>query len=426
MTSLATRDPRWLDRLREDAKGSFAALGWPTRKLEEWRYTDLEPISETLFEPAGEVGTSAALTTAIAAQDPAADLAVFVNGRFSASHSRLGALPPGTYLGSFAAWAAEHPDAAHALLQPTRDRARALVDLNAGVFSDGLALIVPAGAALTRPLRCLWWSEAGSAAAVHTRSHISLGADARATVLEIWAGSGSYWNNAVTAVRLDAGSALSLATLQNEATTAHHTATIGVTIAARARFDGFQLMLGGATVRREYRASLTGPQADFTLNGSTLLAGRQDAATVTMVDHTAAGYAPAGKHGTTSNQIFKVALAERAHGVFQGRISVQPGAQKTDAGMLNKTVLLSDRAVIDTKPELEIYADDVKCSHGASVGDLDDTAMFYLRSRGIEPETARRMLIEAFVTEPLDLVAEESIATTLRAALSGRLAGLKG
>ena len=124
--------------------------------------------------------------------------------------------------------------------------------------------------------------------------------------------------------------------------------------------------------------------------------------------------------------MFKVALADRAHGVFQGRIIVREGAQKTDAGMLNKTALLSDRAVIDTKPELEIYADDVKCSHGASVGDLDETGLFYLRSRGIDPETARRMLIDAFVTEPVERVADPVIAAELRAAIAARLAEIKG
>ena len=423
---MTSHDPRWLDRLRQDAKGSFAALGWPTRKLEDWRYTDLEPIVETIFEPAGEIGASTALDALVARQDPESDLVVFVNGRFAAEPSRIGSLPQGVHLGGFAAWSASHGDAAAALLQPTAERAQALTDLNIGVFSDGLALILPAGASLERPIRCLYWTESANPIAVHSRGHIALGAGAAASVFEIWAGSGKYWNNSVTSVTLDRDSLLRHTTLQDEAKSAYHTGSVAVSLAQEAAFDGFQLSLGGALSRREYRASIAGPGADFALSGSTLLAGRQDAATVTIVDHTAAGYTPADKRGTTSNQVFKVALADRAHGVFQGRIIVREGAQKTDAGMLNKTVLLSDRAVIDTKPELEIYADDVKCSHGASVGDLDETGLFYLRSRGIDPETARRMLIDAFVTEPVERVADATIAAELRAAIAARLAEIKG
>ncbi len=423
--AMTSHDPLWLERLRQHAKGSFAALGWPTRKLEEWRYTDLGPVAETVFEPAGEIGASSALAAIVADQDPASDLAVFVNGRFSAERSRIGALAPGVYLGSFAAWSATHGEAAEALLQPTAERARALTDLNIGLFSDGLTLIVPPGVRMERPLRCLYWSEAANPIAVHSRSHIALGERASASVFEIWAGAGGYWSNAVADIVLGEGSQLAHTTLQNEARTAYHTGSVVVRLAQDAQFDGFQLGLGAALSRREYRATIAGPGADFSLSGSTLLTDRQDGATVTIVDHTAAGYTPADKRGTTSNQVFKVALADRAHGVFQGRIIVREGAQKTDAGMLNKTVLLSDRAVIDTKPELEIYADDVKCSHGASVGDLDEIGLFYLRSRGIDPETARRMLIDAFVTEPVERVADPAVAAELRAVIAARLAEIK-
>ena len=424
--AMTSHDTAWLDRVRQDAKASFAALGWPTRKLEDWRYTDLGPLAESVYEPAGELGASAALAALVADQDPACDLAVFVNGRFSPEYSRIGALPSGVFVGSFAAWSATHGEAAAALLQPTAERARALTDLNIGVFSDGLALILPSDIRLERPLRCLHWSEAANPVAVHSHSHIALGAGAEATLYEIWAGTGGYWSNAVASVSLGQGSRLVHTTLQNEARSAYHTGSTAVTLAQDARFDGFQLGLGAALSRREYRATIAGPGADFSLSGSTLLTGRQDGATVTIVDHTAAGYTPVDKRGTTSNQVFKVALADRAHGVFQGRIIVREGAQKTDAGMLNKTALLSDRAVIDTKPELEIYADDVKCSHGASVGDLDETGLFYLRSRGIDPETARRMLIDAFVTEPVERVADPVIAAELRAAIAARLAEIKG
>lgn len=421
MTLLSPRDPVWLERLREAASLSFAALGWPTRRLEDWRYSRIDPITETEFAPAPVLTASPGLDALIAAQDRAADLVVFVNGRFSPAHSRIGALPMGMFLGSFAHWAAGNPDTAGSLLRPIQDRAQSLTDLNTGSFTDGLALILPAGMVLPRPLRCLHWSESDTAISVHTRGHIVLGESAQASVLEIWAGGGQYWNNAVMSGALGAGSLLRFASLQNEALTAFHTASVGVSLAERARFDGFQLMLGGANVRREYRAALAGPAADFNLNGSTLLSGRQSAATVTLVDHTAAGYASATKTGTTSRQVFKVALAERAHAAFQGRIIVRPDAQKTDAGMLNKTMLLSDRAVVDSKPELEIYADDVKCSHGASVGDLDEAALFYLISRGIDPEAARRILIDAFVTEPVELVDDESVAELLRQAIATRL-----
>ncbi|MEI9985531.1 MAG: SufD family Fe-S cluster assembly protein [Aliidongia sp.] len=197
--------------------------------------------------------------------------------------------------------------------------------------------------------------------------------------------------------------------LQNEAAEAFHTAHLAATIGKGGHYDGFLLTLGGRLARQDVQASLDGPHAFCGYSGAYLLGGRQEAVVNTLIRHAA----PNGQ----TREVFKGCVTDRAHGVFQGKVLVEQAAQKTDAYQLNKTMLLSDRAVMDSKPELEIYADDVKCSHGATVGDLDETALFYLRSRGIAPEAARRMLIEAFVIDAVELVEDEIVRAVLTEAI---------
>ncbi len=321
------------------------------------------------------------------------------------------------WLGSIATAIAERPDLVRSELEAASyDAARPFAALDAALFSDGFVLDAGPGAAFDRPVEIVHIAS-GSGGSLHTQSLVRLGAGASAALIESYAGEGAYWRNDALALRLDEGAELVHATLVEEAETALHFGDIAATLGRDARLAQFTLLLGGRTVRREAAVRGVGEGMRCGLHGAFLLSGREEANIVTAVDH----MAPGGE----TREAFKGVAAGRAHGAFQGRITVRPGAQKTDAHMLSRNLLLGARAAVDTKPELEIYADDVKCSHGAAVGDLDEAALFYLLARGIPREAARRMLIEAFLREAVEIVGPPALRRHLLARLGRRLARLE-
>jgi Fe-S cluster assembly protein SufD len=252
---------------------------------------------------------------------------------------------------------------------------------------------------------------------LHTRSLIVCGAGSRAGLVESFAGSGEYWRNDVVELRLGAQAELNRVMLVDEGPDSFHFGEMLVTLAEASRLATFALLVGGRTTRYDATVRAEGERSRCDLNGAFLLSGRQEANILTTVDHAVPG-------GET-REVFKGVATGRAHGAFQGRITVRPGAQKVDAHQLSQNLVLSPRAAIDTKPELEIFADDVKCSHGAAVGDLDEAALFYLRARGIPNELARRMLIEAFITEAVELVDSPLLREHLLSRIARRLASLE-
>jgi len=393
-------EPHWLGTIRETARARFAETGFPTRRHEAWRFTELKGLTQTRFQPAPALpGDATVLGERLCRLLTHANRLVFVNGRFDPDHSHICTTTPETvFLGSFADWAASHGEAA-SLFAATGGAPDAFRALNQGLFSDGLALVVPAGVKLAHPIHVLYWGEAGEAATNQVKGLIRLGAGAEATVVESFAGTGATWTNAAMSVEVADHAKLGHYRLQDEALAAFHTGALDVTIGAHAVYDGFTLSLGASMARQDIHAKLVGERAFCGVSGVYLAADRQETTVASVIEHAA----PDGR----TKEVFKGCLADRAHGVFQGQIKVAQAAQKTDAYQLNKTILLGDRAVMDAKPELEIFADDVKCSHGATVGDLDETAEFYLRSRGIAPEQARAMLIEAFVIDAVELVQHE-------------------
>jgi Fe-S cluster assembly protein SufD len=411
LDALGTPPADGLAGIRQQGRERFADAGFPTRRNETWKFTELRPLVETRFAPApeAEVGTLAEL--------PESDRLVFVNGRFSAAQSHIGALPEGVVLGSFADWAKQDPAAAAAVFDLAGGAERAFLSLNAAFVTDGMVLVVPEGVQLDRRIHVVHWSRAEAASASHVKHVIGLGKGAAATVVESFAGEGGYWSNVSETVELGDRARLGHYKLQNEAPEAFHTAHLAASLGQGSRYDGFLLTLGARLARQDVRASLDGDHAFCGYSGAYLLGGRQEATVNALIRH-------AAPHGET-REVFKGCVTDRAHGVFQGKILVEQAAQKTDAYQLNKTMLLSDRAVMDSKPELEIYADDVKCSHGATVGDLDETALFYLRSRGIEPEAARRMLIEAFVVDAVDLIEDETVRASFNDAIGAWLQARK-
>jgi Fe-S cluster assembly protein SufD len=391
---------------RREALARFEELGFPTRREEGWRFTNLRPLQEKAFAPAiDKPGGAPAIEPYFFAGET--HRVVLVNGRFAPALSNIGKLPEGVALGSTADVLSSRPPLAERLLDPTDIAGgQAFASLNAALFADGFVLVLDPGAVLERPAEIIHWSDAAESA-FHLRNLIQLGGGSRATIVETYAGNGRYWTNAVALADLAVGAALRHVKLQDEATGAIHFDQVRASIARDARYESFVLTLGGRLSRHDSLATFAGEGAACGLFGAYLLKGEQEATNATFVDHAVPKCA--------TSEVFKGVVDERAHGVFLGKIAVRPQAQKTDAHQLNKNLLLSPRANVDTKPELEILADDVKCSHGATVGDLDENALFYLAARGIPADEARRMLIEAFAADAIDQI-EDDVA--VRAHLS--------
>lgn len=403
-------EPRWLADRREAALLRFGELGFPTRRQEAWRFTNLRALQSTNFAPAtGIAAVAPALIDALRLPEASHRL-VFVNGRFAPELSLLSVVPAGTWLATVRRTLDERPELLEAAVDDTDTvGAQPFASLNAAFFADGFVLALEPGVVLDRPVQIIHVGRTGTPQAAHVRNLVQMGDGSRATVVETFTGEGAYWSNSVTALRLGERAALRRVKVQDDGREAIHFGLDRVTLGDDARYESFVLTLGARLGRHDTLAMLAGEGAHCAVHGAYLLRGDQEATNATVIDH-------AAPHGTT-REVWMGVVEERSHGVFLGRIAVRPEAQKTDAEQLNRNLLLSPRATVDTKPELEILADDVKCSHGATVGDLDENALFYLRTRGIAEAEARRMLIDAFTAEAIATVDDEG----LRAYLAGHV-----
>ncbi len=386
-------------RVRDAAADAFRRAGLPGRRVEAWKYTDLRPVATAAFhEPLDRHADCTALL-ARAPQIEGARL-VFVDGRFRDDLSRP---PTAARFTRFA----DHPTFG-TLTRPDREPMAAL---NTMLAEDGAVIDVPADtdAGLIHLINLA--ADATGASDFHPRHSIHLAPGATLTVLETSLGDGTYLHAPVTELHVAEGASLTHIRLQDESTSAFQLSTLYADVAERGTYDSFTLNLGARMARTEVHARLGGPGATTHLNGAQLLSGTQHADFTTVVRHDA-------PHGT-SRQTVKNVLAGRSRGVFQGRIEVARHAQKTDGYQMSQSLLLSPDAEIDTKPELEIFADDVKCSHGATVGELDAEQLFYLRSRGIPDAEARSMLVRAFLAEALDAVTHNGARAVLETAVEG-------
>jgi Fe-S cluster assembly protein SufD len=415
------REPDWLVGHRKRSLARFAELGFPSRRSEAWRYLDLRGLEEAPMLPAGAMRVVAGVATRAQLAEvgftEAAYRLVLVDGRFAPELSAVEGLSPGVWLGGTATAIGERPDLVRSAIEAPLDTARPFAALNAAFFADGFVLDVAPGVDLDRPIEIVHLASGETGGSLHTRSLVAIGAGSRASVFETFAGLRSYWRNDVVELRLAAGAELARVALVEEAMDALHIGEMLAVLGPASRLASFVMLLGGRTIRHEATVRSEGEATHCALHGAFVLSGRQEANIVTTVDHAAPG-------GET-REVFKGVAAGRAHGAFQGRITVRPGAQKVDAHQLSRNLVLSPRAAIDTKPELEIYADDVKCSHGAAVGDLDEAALFYLATRGIGREEARRILIEAFVREAVELVDAPQLREHLLSRLARRLTMLE-
>ena len=416
-TALGTRAPEWLARHRQDALEGFEAAGFPTTRQEAWRFTNMGPVAATAFALAPpDADDGEAYLQAHELRDSAAT-AVVLNGCFDETLSSYGALPLGVVVASLASSLDADDSSARELATGLATAGHPFAMLNAAFLEDGVHVAVPEGAVLTAPIHVLVLTLPGADPVMaHPRIVIEAGAQSQATVILSFVGGGdaAYLCNAVTQVQVAEGAVLELIVDQRESEHAFHVHHLHAECAASAILHSRAVSLGGRLVRNDLEAVLAGEGAHATLDGVYVADGTQLIDNHTSIDHAVAH--------CTSHELYKGILAGQARGVFNGRILVREDAQKTDAKQTNRALLLSDDAQVNSNPQLEIFADDVKCTHGAAVGQLDEEALFYLQARGLPPAEARDLLLHAFAGEVLGEISVPELRAVLEQSLFSRLA----
>ncbi|HSH41299.1 MAG TPA: Fe-S cluster assembly protein SufD [Arenicellales bacterium] len=387
----------WVEAMRSDNARQFRDLGLPTARDEDWKYTSVKPIAKKAFTPAR--GDAAALSeTDLAAFDiPGLDAhrVVLVDGCYAPALSRLEGLEDGVRVVGLAAAINEDPDQVRPWLgRLAAEPEHGFRALNSAFLQDGVFIHIPDGCRVSKPIELCCVNGGGSEEIVaQPRQLVVAGAGSQCTLIERYlsAGDKRYLTNAITEVFAAADARLEHYKLQQESSRGYHVASWLVEQQAGSVVTTHNAALGGAIARTDIRVRLEGAHASATLNGVYVLNGRQHIDNHTRVDHCVAD--------TVSSEFYKGVLDGRSRAVFHGRVVVHPDAQRSDARQQNKNLLLSRDAEVDTKPQLEIYADDVACSHGATVGQFSDDALFYLRSRGVDEQTARSLLTFAFAND---------------------------
>jgi Fe-S cluster assembly protein SufD len=402
----------WIESLRRDAYARLQKVGYPTARTEDWRFTNVNPLIEkdyslsTKPEDAGVDLASLGFADSIAGSR-----LVFVNGLVSSRLSKVGKLPKGVQASSLSQALANDgsSDAATVLeahLGRYADSERlAFTAQNTAFFQDGALIVVPDHAVVEEPIHLVFANTANVAST--PRNLIVVGKNAQVTIVEWHLGAPGLTNfsNTVTEVAADEHSHVDHVKLQRESPAAYHLANMQVVLQAKANFTTHYIGLGGSLVRSEVRVRFAGEHAEATVNGLYMGEAKQHLDNHTVIDHAVPNCA--------SHELYKGVLDGSSQGVFNGKIFVRKDAQKTDAKQTNKVLLLSEGATINTKPQLEIFADDVKCTHGATVGQLDENQVYYLRSRGIGLEEARRILTFAFANDVVSRIKLEAIRDEL-------------
>jgi Fe-S cluster assembly protein SufD len=391
--------------VRAKAFEAFERTGLPHRRIEEWKYTDLRALVRDLLplapRPDAAALARAKAALAQAAAESAAKL-VLVDGAFAPELSDLTALGDGVSVKPLRAMLenAANPASGDLLLTLASDP---MLSLNAAMVTDGVMLTIADGTTLDRPIQIVHVATASSASA-YTRSHVKLGKGSRATLVESFVaaeGASAYQVNDAVILWVGDGVELSHVRLMADAVDAVNVSSAIITAGAKAKLNLFNMTGGGAVSRYQGFVTLAGEGADLSVNGINLLKDKQHGDTTLVVDH-------AVPH-CTSREVFRAVVDDRGHSVFQGRIIVRPNAQKTDGKMMTRALLLSDEAEADNKPELEIFADDVTCGHGATSGALDDSLLFYLRARGLPEKEAQALLIQAFLGEAIEQIGDDNL-----------------
>ncbi len=426
--SRSPRDPEWLSNVRRAGIERFRDIGFPTAREEAWKYTNVAPILKVPFAPAAEEGPRRIETLdAELLPGRAGAQIVFVNGRYAAELSSA-APRRGVEVASLREVLANRPEIVEPYLARIAREGNAFADVNSALLEDGAFVRIPAGLVVAEPIHLVFLSEPDFGPTIsHPRNLVIAEPGSEAVIVESWIGTAGalYFTNAVTEVVVGEGAVLDFYKLERESVAAFHVATMEVLQKRDSSFTSHSITLGGAIVRNDLNVRLDAPGAGCTLNGLFLGSGTQHLDNHTLIDH-------AQPHGT-SRELYKGIMSGRSRGVFNGRIIVRQDAQKTDAMQTNKNLLLSKEALVNSEPALEIFADDVKCRHGSTIGQLDETAMFYLRSRGIGEEEARALLVYAFASDvasririaPLRAMVEEHLGLRLPGGAGVGLSGAR-
>jgi len=415
-----TGDPRWLQETRRKALAQFRELGFPTQKNEMWKYTNTQSISKARFTPAvtipGDGLSAERLEPVVFGKFEGSEL-VFVNGRFSKRLSSLRNVPAGVQARSLADALREDPKGLEPYLaRIARTDANPFTALNTAFLQDGAFIHIPSGKVVEDPIHLLFVSTSQKEPAVaYPRNLIVVEDGGQVTVTESYAGldAGVYLTSAVTEAIVKDGGVLDHYKLQRESERAFHLATLEIEQGRGTNVSDSSFSLGGGLVRNDVNQRFTAEGGELAMNGLYSVTGSQHVDNHTRIDHLTPQ--------CTSRELYKGILDGRARGVFYGNIIVHPGAQKTNATQTNKNLLLSKEALVDSIPGLQIYANDVKCKHGSTTGQIDEDSVFYLRSRGIDAETARAILTYAFAREVVDLVRVPAMRATLGVLLLSRL-----
>lgn len=407
-----TRSPLWLTSLREYGRGLFEQMGLPHRRQEEWKYTDVSALARQHF--AAPASASPGLTGKLLAEQNLREYLlpsfvpplrlVFVNGVYSPSLSRCGVqqLPKGVEIRNLdAAINRNHPLMQKHLANYAKPDQDSFVALNNAFIEEGAWIVIPKGVHLFEPIYLVYITTGkGKANSCHPRNLVVVETGAKVSIIEEYIGNKDepYFNNPVTEIVINDGAEMEHYKVQRESTRAFHIATIEVRQGNASRFVSHNLTFGGQLTRNNIHSYLTGPDSSCTLNGLFMIEDTQHVDNHTLIHH--------GAPGCQSSELYHGILDDKARGVFNGKIYVAPAAQKTDSQQTSRSLMLSNDAVIDAKPQLEIFADDVKCTHGAAVGKIDEDSLHYMRSRGISDNEARKILTLGFarqITQRFDL-----------------------
>jgi Fe-S cluster assembly protein SufD len=414
--------PDWLRQVREAAMARFQELGFPTarRGNEAWKYTDIRPVVSAGLAPVvpdAPMAVTQADLASFSFGEPHWNLLVFVDGRFAPSLSAVQALPRGVHLGGLAGAVATDADLVQAhLAHYAGYQDHAFAALNTAMARDGAFIYVPDEADVKVPVRVLYLSSAqGDQAVAYPRTLVVVGRDARVTLIEIYGAltGGRYLANAVTEVMVGQGASVRHYRLQRHSESAFHVGATNVVQTEGSSYHTFALDLGGGLVRNDLNVLLDGEYASCAIGGAYLVTRRQHLDNHAIIDH-------ATPH-TTSQELYKGVLNGRSRAVFHGSIIVRPNAQKVDSRQEARNLLLSPEAEADSQPAFWIYADDVKCSHGAASGKIDENSLFYLRARGIGEQEARALLTHAFVAEVTDTIGNEAFRSHVEDLVDDRL-----
>jgi Fe-S cluster assembly protein SufD len=419
-------EPAWLGRMREGAFGRFEELGFPTTDEEDWKYTNVAPLARKAFRrvPEGEVELDSAAAEPFISAEARQSRLVFVNGVYSPQHSLHQAIPAhvtlvdlGVALADEETLRGDEPEVLwNHLGRLSGEGSDAFSALNTAFVDGGLLLRVPAGVALESPVQLLFLTAPGETGGVtFPRVLVVAERDSRLDIIETHAaaGDGEYFTDAVVEVFVGEGARVTHYKVQDEAAAAYHIASTRAEVSKDGAYELTTVTLGARLSRHEIEVALTSPGASCRVDGLYIVGDGQHADTHSLIEHR--------EPNCASRQNYKGILDGKSRAVFNGRVYVHEGARGTDAQQSNKNLLLSTEARVDTKPQLEIYNDDVKCAHGATVGQLEEEELFYLLSRGLHPDLARNLLTYGFAEEIIGNIKHESIRAQLDEAILNRL-----